>query len=160
MLLKLAGGACLLLSCLGGCAELWRRDRLRLCRIDGYLHLLAFIRGEVDGYLTPQARIFEKCPPQILIDCGHRAAAPPRGLGELIGEGECRGELDGECLRALRELAASFGRSWRGEEVCLCDRTIAALTARRAALVSELPARRRASISAVLCAAAAIIVFI
>ncbi len=160
MYLKLAGGACLLLSCLGGCAELWRRDRLQLCRIDGYLHLLAFIRGEVEGYLTPQARIFEKCPPQILIDCGHRAATPPRELGELIGEGAAHGELDGECLRALRELAASFGRSWRGEELRLCDRAALALTARRTALASELPARRRASISAVLCAAAAIIVFI
>ena len=160
MYLKLAGCVCIIASCLCGCAELWRRDRIRLCRIDGYLRLVAFIRGEVEGYLTPQARIFEKCPARILIDCGHRGNTPPRGLSELIGEGESRGELDGECLLAIGELAASFGGSCRGDEVRMCDRCTERLGAHRAALAGDMPARRRALISALLCAVAATVVFI
>ncbi len=160
MYLKLAGCVCILISCLGWCAEFWRRDRIRLCRTDGYLRLVAFIRGEVEGYLTPQARIFEKCPAQILIDCGHRGNMPPRELGDLVKEGADRGELDGECLRAVSELALNFGRSCRGEELRMCDRCIERLNACRTAIAAEMPARRRASISVLLCAVAVAVILI
>ena len=63
--------------------------------------------------------------------------------------------MEPQAYGILSSFAASLGRCFREEQLRNCDGCIDALTALRGRLETELPKRRRASLSIVICAAAA-----
>ena len=150
---KLIGAALGVVSCLGVCFEARRADRERMALLDGFLRLAVFMRSEIDCFLTPQGRILEKCGAGLLSDCGWHENVPPRDLSELLSVVGDR--MEPQAYGILSSFAASLGRCFREEQLRNCDGCIDALTALRGRLETELPKRRRASLSIVICAAAA-----
>lgn len=150
---KLIGVLMVALCCGGICFEARRRDAERLARIDGFLRLLAFIRSEIDCFLTPQSRIFSKCDVRMLYDCGWQGGEPPRDFSGLLSS--VRGGLDPRVREQLMLFSSSLGKSFREEQLRSCDGCIEALRKLHGELEAELPRKRRASLSLGICAAAA-----
>ena len=151
--IKLIGVLLVAICCGGICFEARRRDAERLARVDGFLRLLAFIRSEIDCFLTPQSRIFSKCDVRMLYDCGRQGGEPPRDFSGLLSS--VRGGLDPRVREQLMLFSSSLGKSFREEQLRSCDGCIEALRKLHEELEAELPRKRRASLSLGICAAAA-----
>lgn len=155
---KLVGvGVVALCSC-GVWAETARRDRESLSLGEGFISVLRYIRNEVDHYLTPQTRIFQKCDIGLLTACGWSAARAPRDVGELCRSAE--GRVDARMYGTLLRFADSFGTGFRDDQLKLCDACGAELERQLRSLCDELPRRRRASMSLGICTIAAVAVIL
>ena len=77
-------------------------------------------------------------------------------ISELISE--CDAVCGEECDRILRDFAESFGKSYREQQIKLCELTASALDEQRRRLEKEYSARRKTV--AALCAAVGGMIFI
>lgn len=139
-----------------------RRDRERLRRLDALIAFAVFAREQVDRYLTPVSEIMKRCDPAVWRDCllGSPDGTPvPRDMEEF-GRVTSAGRYAADGRAALAEFSASFGRSYREEEVRCCDACAGALKEVRASLERTLRDRRRSDEVLSLCAAAAAVLLL
>ena len=147
MLIKLIGGAILVLSGGGAAIFLCRYQRRRLETLDGLIALLFYVKGQVDCYARPLGEILSSVPREILLACGLQAS--PDTL-EQIAE-ECRIYLDRESLRVLSAFASEFGTSFREEQVKRCTHYISLLGEEREKCAGRVTAACRTGSAVCLC---------
>lgn len=147
MLIKLIGGAILLLSGVGAAILLCRYQRRRLETLDGLIALLFYVKGQVDCYARPLGEILDSIPREILGACGLQTA--PESL-EQVAE-ECRIYLDRESLRLLSAFASEFGTSFREEQVKRCTHYIGLLGEERDRCAGRVTAACRTGSTLCLC---------
>lgn len=152
LVFKLAGAA-LLIIC-GGLTgrALCESSEVALCRTEGFISLLKYIRNQIDCYLMPVDKILSGCPADILDSCG--ACPGIRSFTELLET--CDGKLPPDTAALLEKFAAELGTTYRDTQLKLCDYYINKLTAERDKLQSEAPAHRKMIMTLCICVAAGI----
>ena len=95
-----------------------RSAEQKLLQIEAFLRLLSFLHLQVECFSLPVGEILGRSDPQILLGCGWHRDKVPSSLSELLGGIRI---LDVQSQRILCELADSFGRGYREEEVRLCE---------------------------------------
>lgn len=159
-------GALLMFACVGGGICLRRRcDAERLERLDCLAEFVLFAREQVERYLTPVAEIIRRCDPGLLggCFCGCPEDARLRRPTDMAGfDGILRrGVYAADGREAFADFAASFGKSYREEELKICEACAGELRKIRERLARELPARRRSrAVMELCCVAAAVIILI
>ncbi len=144
---ELAGALLILISGISISIEINRIDEKNLRQTEAFIALLRHIRKQIDCFCTPIGEILASCDERILMDCGCTAEYA-KGLGNdnafaslLIG---CPEYDRGEGLfEILRSFESELGKSYRGEQLRICDYYISLLLSRSAAIASELPKKKR-----------------
>ena len=140
--LKIIGALLLALSGALGAYVTNQRAAHSLRQAEGWLMLLRLIRTQVECFSLPISRILSGCDPSLLIRCGYGYREPPDGLESLWRCCEIR---DGETDGLISDFVREFGKGYREEQLRSCDYYVGLLSARRDALASQLPARKRVS---------------
>ena len=155
--LKSVGAILVLLSgiCLG--AFLNRAAEHRLVQIEAFVHLLGFLRMQVECFALPIGEILARTDPRILFECGWHPNAPPRSLSELWEQVRI---LDGESERILFQWSASFGRGYREEEVRISDGAEKQLKKRAESLRHGLEGKRRVNLTLCVAGATAFVILL
>ena len=109
ILLKLTGGAMLLLVAAELGNRLCAREKLRLERIAGYCALLKHIASQIERYNLPIADIIRECDSDLLSRCGLDSSAVD--FGAVLAGG--REWLDGASVRALEAVAGQLKHGYR-----------------------------------------------
>ncbi len=139
MIIKISGGAVLLLTGVIT-AILHRRYQWRKLRtIDGFISLLFFIKGQIDCYARPRSEILRLLPLEVFCACNCPSGAET--LEELLDAS--RIYLDDEPMRLISSFASEFGSTFRGEQLRRCDYYISSLTEERKRVFSEVNSRVR-----------------
>ena len=147
MLIKLIGGAILVLSGGGTAIFLCRYHRRRLETLDALIALLFYIKGQVDCFARPLGEILTSLPKETLGACG--LTRPPSSLQEIVEE--CRIYLDRESLRLLSGFASEFGTNFRQEQVKRCAHYISLLGEEREKCAGRVTASCRTGSTVCLC---------
>ncbi len=109
ILLKLTGGAMLMLAAAELGSRLCAREKLRLERIAGYCALLKYITSQIETYNLPMADIIRACDADLLVHCGLDSAAVD--FDAVLAGG--REWLDGASVRALETVAGQLKHGYR-----------------------------------------------
>ena len=109
ILLKLTGGAMLMLAAAELGNRLCAREKLRLERIAGYCALLKHITSQIETYNLPIADIIRECDADLLSHCGLDGTAAD--FGAVLAGG--REWLDGASVRALEAVAEQLKHGYR-----------------------------------------------
>ena len=133
------------------------KAKCTLTRTEGFISLLRYIKTQVDCYSMPLSRILENCNDSIYSDCGYVGEKKPNDLSELISG--CP-SLDGRALKIMSEFSEEFGKSYRGEQVKLCDRCIDELAILRTEVSEGLPLRRKLNSTLCMSGAMAIVILL
>lgn len=153
-MLKIIGGGFIALSC----TLLYHFFNYTECRrietVELFMSLVKYIRDKIDLYSMPIDKILESCRESIIIRLGVEKRVS--NIEELLSE--CDAEWGEECDRILRDFLDSFGKSYREQQLRLCEITASALDEQRRRLEKEYSARRKTV--AALCAAVGGMIFI
>lgn len=161
MTYKLVGCIFLLLAGLWGAVSMRRFEYRRLRVLDGYLALLAYVKGQISCFATPLPDILAGADPRILaaclgLDAGRRETPPPLSLPteepilpHLLRESHPY--LEEETERLLSAFTGEVGKTFRAEQIARCDYYLEALTEERRRLFRSLPARLRLGTALPLC---------
>ncbi len=154
MLWKLLGSLLLVLTGAYISTAVARFERRRVWVLDGYLSLLAHIKGQIDCFALPVTTILQRTDPSILAACmgaeeRHATAQPPAlslacagsPLMPLLQAGQVYLTVEGE--RLLTAFAGELGQTNRLEQVARCDYYIAALAEERRRMADALLSRVR-----------------
>ena len=101
------------------------------------------------------ASLFSGCEKDIYAECGYSGQSAPTSVAELI---EGCPSLDSGVLKIMNGFSDGFGKSYRTEQVKLCERCIEELSALRAEISEKLPTRRK--LNSTLCISGAMAVVI
>lgn len=142
MIVKLIGGALLVLSGVIGAEALNTRAAIALERVDGWIALLRYARRMVECYALPEAVMLSRADGAMLAACGYRRDTPPKSFRAMLSA-SAEGDLSENARAVLQSFVSSFGQGYRDEQMRICDDTVLALNAEREALASALPARRQ-----------------
>ena len=153
-MLKIIGGGFIAISALAVYHVFKCVERQRIEALDTFISLIRYIRDRVDLYSMPIDKILLSCKESILSRVG--AEASVRDIHELLSE--CDAVWGEESDRILRDFADSFGKSYREQQIKLCEITAKALDEQRKRLEKEFLARRKTV--AALCAAIGGMIFI
>ena len=154
---KAVGGVLVLLCSMLLAMTKNRADERKIGEIDGFLSLLEYFRSQIECFGLPVSEILARCDYDILRKCGFEGEAVPRELSELIAS--C--DLKNEPLRAiLDDFAAGFGKSYRNEEIKLCEYYISLLKKEREGAISELPQKKKLTTTLFLAGAAALVILL
>ena len=141
-------GALLIIGVGGATALLCRkREKRRLCLLEGWIDLIRHVRGQIDCYLLPLDEIFSA----VRLDTKEDMPTGEQCLRAILRQGQ--GDLDSESLRLLRGFVDRIGRGYREDQVRLCDEILTALCDLRDRRAAQLPARLRVSTALCLCGA-------
>ena len=138
-MLRVIGGAFIAVSCLAiyNCFKYAERERIET--IEVFAVLVKYIRDKIELYSMPIDKILESCRESIVSRLGVEVKVS--SVGELLSE--CNAELGEECDRILKDFAESFGKSYREQQITLCEITASALDEQRKRIEKEYSARRK-----------------
>lgn len=119
--------------------------------------LLEFLRLQVECFALPVGEILSRVDRELLFGCGWRREEPPRSLSELFGAAS---SLDKESRRILGELALSFGKGYREEQVRLCDGAERQLRAHTERLRQSLEGKKRVNLTLCVAGATAFVILL
>lgn len=154
---KIIGAA---LVVLGGAASAYilnSRAKSALMHVEGTISLLRYVKTQVDCYSMPIDKILSGCNVEMFSECGYSGTQKPQSLEELLSG--CT-SLEPVIYKTMRGFADEFGKSYRAEQVKLCDRYIDELSSFRADLSERLPVRRKLNSTLCLSGSAAIIILL
>lgn len=137
---KLVGALLLAVSAARGAYVMNQRASLSLKQAEGWLALLRYIRTQVDCFALPIPRILSQCDLSLLTACGYGKEERPRDLEQLLCDCDLR---DGEVRGIVGAFVGEFGKGYREEQLRSCEYYRELLSARRASLAEQLPARKR-----------------
>lgn len=109
ILLKLVGGAMLMLAAAELGNRLCAREKLRLKRVDGYCALLKHITSQIEIYNLPVADIIRGCDADMMSRCGLDSAAGDFDVVLSVG----REWLGGASVRSLEVVAGQLRHGHR-----------------------------------------------
>ena len=121
------------------------------------ISLLRYVKTQVDCYSMPIDKILSGCNEEMLSECGYSGSAKPKSLGELLSG--CA-SVEPAIYKTMRGFADEFGKSYRAEQVKLCDRYIDELSSFRSDLSERLPIRKKLNSTLCLSGSAAIIILL
>lgn len=122
---------------------------------EAVISFLRFVRVQVDCFALPIASILSRCEKELLKKMGHAGENPPECLEELISG--CT-VYDGEAFRMFGQYAEEFGKSYREEQIGICDYYLELLGEHRQKLAVTLPPKKK--INSALCISSALAVVI
>ena len=121
-------GALLLLGALLALAYgFLRRERRYRRETEGVLLLLRALRGQIDCFSRPWREVVAEFENDALEQCGFLPALREEDFAHAVirgGEG-----WDADLARTLEVFGAEVGKSYKGEQVALCDWAMAELEA-------------------------------
>ena len=144
--LKLIGVILVLLAGILGAAFWIGQERKKLATLDAWIALLAYIRNQIDCYLTPlPAILLHKEAPKIPLcqSAGGSLQTRLAGSAAYLGEEE---------LRLLSSFVREIGNHYREEQIKQCNYYLERLKLLRDKRAAELPARLRVGLALSLCA--------
>ena len=153
---KWLGAAWILLAALLLAHRLGSAERMRVAQAEAYLALLRHIRGQIACYSRSFGEICRRMEPSMLAACG--LGAPGDSLACMLREAELC--LPPEAERVLRAFAAELGRSYKNEQLAICDSAMLELEAIVTAARQRLPQQLRLIRCACLCGALAVILLL
>jgi len=124
---------------------------------EGAIKLLRYIRTQIDCYSKPIEKILSECPREIYLECGYIKNDTPRTLSEIV---TAMSRSDSGVYKVMSEFCAEFGKSYRAEQVKLCDRYIEELSEMRASASQVLPMRKKLNSTLCISGAAAIVILL
>ena len=154
-LFTLAGATIVALCGIEGAARLGRAAQRDIERVDAYITLLRYIRMQIDCFARPISEILTRCEGELLTSCGVPEGERVSDILTLFSFCEVS---DKEARGIISDFCADFGRNYLGEQLKRCDFSIGVLEERRAALMEELPKKKK--LSATLCVSAALAIII
>ncbi len=122
---------------------------------EAVISFLRYVRVQVDCFALPIASILSRCEKGLLEKMGHAGENTPETLEELIsGCTVC----DRETFRIFGQYAEEFGKSYREEQIGICDYYLELLGEHRQKIAAALPPRKK--INSALCISSALAVVI
>lgn len=155
--MRLLGAGLILAASVLLAAALSRSETVRVRQYEGMLRLLRAIREEIACFRTPTAAIYARFENDALAAAGFLPVLRERGFSAALTAAGERLLFDAEDARTLSAFAAGLGQHYPAEEIALCDRTIAELSASYDRKRREAPGRARAARSLVLCGGAMLV---
>ena len=152
---KITGALMVIVGGIAAAYMLNARAKSSLAHTEGVISLVKHIRRSIDCYSMPAERIFSDCDSRIYAECGYFGNEVPRSLSELMSGCDA---LDARLLDILGRFEAEFGKSYRDEQVRICDRYIDELDEVRRGISERLPIRKR--LNSTLCISGAIAIVI
>lgn len=157
-LYKLLGATLVTLSGIAGAYSLNRSAVLALRQTEALMRLLRYTRTQVECFALPAPSILARCERELLVACGYLSPTLPDGFEEMALGCEI---WDGESVKLFRGFAEAFGGGYREEQCAGCDYYCSLLEERRAALLEQLPSKKKRNVTLCLSGAlAAVIVLI
>ena len=117
-----------------------RRLTLSLRQAEGWERLIGAIKTEVECFSLPISDILARADPSLLSLCGYAGRGCPKDLTKLL---EQTIFSDPETEGIVRRVASEFGQCYKTEQVERCAYFLALTEARRKAIATELPAKKR-----------------
>ena len=153
-MLKIIGGGFIALSAFAVYHGFKYAERQHIETLETFVLLIRYIRDRVDLYSMPIDKILSSCKESILSRLGVESSV--KDMHELLFG--CDAAWSEESDRILRDFADSFGKSYREQQIKLCEITAKALDEQRQRLEKEFSARRKTI--AALCVAIGGMIFI
>ena len=152
---KLAGAALLVLCGFLGGSFLCRKKEEALKLTEGYIALIKHIKNQIDCFNKPIDKILSTCPTSILAACGSSPGVT--GMAELLSGSP---ELPPAVAELLDGFSRELGAGYRDSQLKLCDYYAGRLAAERDRLATELPKKRRSTMTLCVCGAAAVAIIL
>ena len=120
-----------------------RHQQKRLYQTEGFLLLLRWLRGQISCYSLPISEAVAGFENKALEECGFLPRLRTDGFPVALGS--CRDSLSvtKETERMLSAFAEGVGKSYREEQIALCDFTIGELEAAVHHVRQECPKQAR-----------------
>jgi len=149
----ISGALLLMAGCTALSVRLCRDARAGVVQTEAYAALVRLIRGQIACYSRPFGEISRRIPPPLRQACG----LPVEGgtLEAMLGAAKLQLPADAE--RIVRAFAAELGKSYKAEQLAVCDAAAAELDAIAAALRRHLPEKLRLIRCACICGGLAVI---
>ena len=156
MTVKIIGALLITLSALTASISHGRFQKRRLLTVDGFISLLAYIKGRIDCYALPLSEILSSLSLNILYDCNCPEGAET--LDEMINNS--RIYLDEESERLLDSFSLEFGSIFREEQLRRCDYYIEALTEQRGKVYEDVKKRSRVGSALLICSSLGLLILL
>ena len=128
-----------------------------LAHTEALISFLRCVRLRVDCYAMPIDRILADCDKSIYEGLGYSDEKKPEDLSCFA---ECCASLKGELGTIMGRFASEFGKSYRDEQVKLCDRYIDELTVMRSDILTRLPMQKKLNSTLCISGAMAIVILL
>ena len=125
MILKTAGAVLLFAVTLYISLQYTVMERRRLLQAEGFLLLLRHIRTQIACFSDPLPEIYASFENRALSDAGFLTAVREEGMAAALSTCRDRLYLTEEETRSLSVFAEELGKSYRSEQISLCDSYIA-----------------------------------
>jgi hypothetical protein len=122
-----------------------RRERRCRREMEGLLLLLRALRGQIDCFSRPWREVVAEFENEALESCGFLPVLREQDFPRALERG--RGAWDAETARVLAAFGGGVGRSYKAEQVALCDWALSELEAAEKRQKEEGPRRARLSAS-------------
>ena len=97
----------------------WRKERRYRRETEGLLLLLRTLRGQIDCFSRPWREVVEEFENDALETCGFLPTLRREGFARALDVGGSA--WDSETVRAVTLFGAEVGKSYKAEQVALCD---------------------------------------
>ena len=141
-MIRLVGGALLVLFGLWLARQLAERERRRVLYAEAYLDFLRYVRGELHAYARPLGEVYRRCDSPALEENGF---LPALRAGVSPGDA-ARGtapSTDPCAMKILSDFGAAVGRGYLAETLACCDVYIGRMDTYAAGVREAAPARIR-----------------
>ena len=128
-----------------------------LLQAEAMISFLRYVKLRVDCYAMPIDRILADCDKSIYERIGYADAKKPEDLSCLASR--CI-SLNREIKAIMEKFALEFGKSYREDQVKLCDRYIDELTTLRSDISARLPMRKKLNSTLCISGAMAIVILL
>ena len=123
-----------------------KHEKQSLAVLDGWIDLIAYIRGQIDCYLAPIDEILSTADKQLLHICLGKERSLMAGLRHRLPY------LNSESQRLLTSFVQEMGSLYREEQLKRCDYYLALLRALREKQAQALPQKIKTSGALCFCA--------
>lgn len=133
------------------------RAKISLTHTEAMISFLRFVKVRVDCYAMPIDRILSDCDESIYEGLGYTDAKKPEDLAALAKH--CT-SLRGDIKDIMTKFASEFGKSYREEQVKLCDRYIDEMLMLRSDISARLPMQKKLNSTLCISGAMAIVILL
>ena len=141
-MLKLLGGAAVILSSVMAARYISSFEKNKIKRIEGIISFIKHIRDSIDCYSMPIEKIITSGNAllwEMGIDKGKKE------LSELLCE--CGKGCGEDCEKILEAFSGTLGKGYREQQVRLCDEVISELESIRKKLVLVYPSKEKTTLA-------------
>ncbi len=125
MILKSAGAVLLFALTLYISLQYTVMERRRVLQAEGFLLLLRHIRTQISCFSVPLPEIYASFENRALSDAGFLSVLQAEGLSAALSACQAGLYLEEAEARSLQSFAEELGKSYRSEQIALCDCYIA-----------------------------------